>query len=287
MSIRANACTTMRFSRHPGAIGSIVACALFLGACSQASEFGFNSAETSLGATKTASVGPQSELEKATQYWGKELSKNPHDDKAAMAYARNLKAMGRKQEALGVLQQSYLHNSDNRELLSEYGRLALEMGQVGTAEKLLERADDPAKPDWRVLSARGTVLAKQGQYKEAINYFERARSLAPGQSSIVSNLAMAYTMDGHAAKGESLLRQAAEDPNADPRVKQNLALVMGLQGKSNEAGGSGEARTAAAALSADNPDTWIVKVSSDTTAPGPRTSTAMTTASTTKLKPAR
>ncbi len=285
MSTRADAFQGWSFAGSLVPVASL-GCALMLGACSQASEFGFSPAESSLGAKQTASVGPQTELEKATQYWGKELSKNPHDDKAALAYARNLKALGRKQDALGVLQASYLHNSDNRELLSEYGRLALEMGQVGTADKLLERADDPAKPDWRILSARGTVQAKQGQYKEAINYFERARAMAPGQSSIVSNLAMAYTMDGHAAKGESLLRQAAEDPAADPRIKQNLALVIGLQGKSTEAQGSSEARTAAAALSADNPDTWIVKVSADSSG-GSRTSTPLTTASTAKPKTAR
>ena len=143
--------------------------------------------------------------------------------------------------------------------MAEYGRLALDMGQVGTAAQLLERADDPGKPDWRILSARGTVNAKQGQYKEAIAYFERARALAPGQASVASNLAMAYAMDGHAAKAETLLRHAAEQPDADPRVKQNLALVLNLQGKSNETVKTDDAAPAAAVASAD-PDTWLVQV---------------------------
>ena len=65
---------------------------------------------------------------------------------------------------------------------------------------MLEIAEDPMKPDWRIISARGTVLAKQGQYKDAIPFFERAQSLAPDQQSVLNNLALAYTMNGDAAK---------------------------------------------------------------------------------------
>ena len=50
----------------------------------------------------------------------------------------------------------------------------------------------------------------------------------------MNNLAMAYTMDGQAEKAEQLLRQADTAGSTDPRVKQNLALVLGLQGKHQE-----------------------------------------------------
>jgi hypothetical protein len=42
-------------------------------------------------------------------------------------------------------------------------------------------------------------------------------------------------MDGQAAKAEALLRQAADAEGSDPRVRQNLALVLGVQGKHGEA----------------------------------------------------
>ena len=78
-------------------------------------------------------------------------------------------------------------------------------------------------------------MAKQGQYKESIPFFERAREMAPSQSSIQNNLAMAYAMDGQADKAEELLRQAQQAGSSDPRLKQNLALVLNLQGKKSEA----------------------------------------------------
>jgi Flp pilus assembly protein TadD len=179
--------------------------------------------------------GTAGELAKATEYWGKEFAKNPRDGKAALSYARNLKAMGAKRQALAVLQQASLFNGKNRELAGEYGRLALEFDQISLAQKLLEHADDPARPDWRVISARGTVLAKQGNYGSAIPYYERALALAPDQPSLLNNLALAHAMEGHPDRAEPLLRRAAAADRADPRVSQNFALVLGLQGKYDEA----------------------------------------------------
>ncbi|MGE0700320.1 MAG: tetratricopeptide repeat protein, partial [Hyphomicrobiaceae bacterium] len=193
------------------AVAASLAVAMMLGACAGGGEIDLGLADkpqTTDIATASAEPRSESELEKATAYWAEQHTKNPRDAKAAVSYAQNLKALGRKSQALAALQAGYVHSPTDRPLLSEYGRLALELGQVSTAAQLLERADDAAKPDWRVVSARGTVLAKQGQYKDAITLYERALALSPSQASVMNNLAMAYTMDGQAARGEELLRQA-------------------------------------------------------------------------------
>ena len=178
---------------------------------------------------------PQTELQKATAYWGKEHEKNPKDPQAAINYIRNLKALGAKQQALGVAQNAYGTNPTHKAIASEYGRLALDQDQLSLAEKLLAQADDAVAPDWKIISARGTVLAKQGKYRDAIPQFERALALAPGQPAILNNLALAHAMNGQAEKAEPMLRQAASDQSADPKVTQNLSLVLGLQGKHDDA----------------------------------------------------
>ncbi len=181
--------------------------------------------------------GPQtqSELEKATDYWGKQYAASPRELKIALNFARNLKAMGDKQRALAVLQQVSIFHGDDRELAGEYGRLALDLDQVGLADSLLAAADDPVHPDWRVISARGTVLAKQGKYAEAIPFYDRALTLAHDQPSILSNLALATAMSGDPAHAETLLRRAETADGSSPKIRQNLALVLGLQGKYDEA----------------------------------------------------
>lgn len=174
---------------------------------------------------------PEAQLKKATQYWGDIYAKDPSDGEAAYNFARNLKASGEKQQALMVLQSSIDMNPQHRGILSEYGRLALEFDQISLAQKLLERADDPLQPDWRVVSARGTVYAKQGLYAEAIPFYERAMQLAPDKASVLNNLALAYTMEGKQDKAEPLLRKAAAIGKDDERVQKNLALVLGPQAK--------------------------------------------------------
>ena len=197
------------------ALPMIISTGLLAGGCSSQ----LSSAQSLLAAAQAPSLteatttpvqDPRSDLQKATDYWGKAYAKNPNDAQTAINYAKNLKALGEKQQALVVLQQASMFNGTNRALNAEYGRLALEFDQVSLAQKLLEQADDPANPDWRVISARGTVLAKQGSYRDAIPLYEKALALAPEQPSVLNNLALAYAMEGGAEKAEPLLKRAAE-----------------------------------------------------------------------------
>lgn len=228
----------------------VVGLAGLSGACSQiGADLGpgfLASAPVSGQAPSPADAAPQSELQKATEYWGKAYSKAPQDANTALSYAKNLKALGRKSEAFSVLQLASQFHAENKDVASEYGRLALELDQTTLAAKLLEFADDPLKPDWRLISARGAALAKLGRTKDAILHLERAQKLAPAQASVLNNLALAYTMDGQPQKAEQLLRQAVAGDSSTAKTRQNLALVLGLQGKYDEA-----TRIGSTALAAD------------------------------------
>ena len=46
---------------------------------------------------------------------------------------------------------------------------------------------------------------------------------------------MSHLLEGNLKQAENYLRQAAAQPAADSRVRQNLALVVGLQGRFEEA----------------------------------------------------
>ncbi len=238
---------TLTFARRAPVLAALSS-ALLLGACAGGGTGGSGLLgdtltskapdPTATNPIKTAGVDkaePRTELQKATEYWGKQAAERPNDPRAAVNYAKNLKALGAKKEALVVLQDASRENGTDRELLSEYGRLALELDQITNAQVLLEKADDPVRPDWKVVSARGTVMAKLGRQEEAIQFFERARTLAPEQATVLNNLAMAYAMNGEAAKAETLLREAQAKNPEDRRFTHNLALVLGLQGKHADA----------------------------------------------------
>ncbi len=245
------------FMAHPSNIGTFnvlkvatLAATLMLGACAQSSDMLSDAAMPLASADSSAKgTNTQSDLQKATEYWGNEYEKKPADLQTALNYSRNLKALGEKQKAFAILQQASVLHGSNTELASEYGRMALDFDQLNVAARLLEIADSPTNPDWKVISARGTVLAKQGQYKDAIPFYERALALAPNQPSVLNNLALANAMSGDAKKAEDILRQVADKGGNSSKVKQNLALVLGLQGKYDEAktvGGSSLTADAAA-----------------------------------------
>lgn len=227
--------------RAGGLVCALTAC-LLGGGCAQQAGLPADllGAEISAKTPQAENGGPAGEaateqqLAQSTAYWGKRYAEAPTDLETAISYAKSLKQAGHKQQALAVLQQASVFHGDSRELAGEYGRLALELGQLQVADKLLAFADDPAKPDWRVISARGTVLAKQGKYAESIPFYERALTLAHNHPSLLNNLAMAHAMMGDASKAEGLLRQAAQSDESPAKVRQNLALVLGLQGKYQE-----------------------------------------------------
>ena len=218
------------------AVAASLTAALMLGACAQ----GDTSLQTAFLDRKDESAPakkepdvPQTELEKATEYWGKKFKEHPSELEPALSYAKNLKAMGERQQALAVIQQAAVYHATDKGLASEYGRLALELDQISIARQMLAIADDPTNPDWRVISARGTLAAKEGKFTEAIPLYERALTLSQEQTSVMNNLAMAYAMAGDAGKAEDVLRRI-EAKGGNAKSRQNLALVLGLQGKFDE-----------------------------------------------------
>ena len=64
-----------------------------------------------------------------------------------------------------------------------------------------------------------------------------ALKIVPNEPSVLSNLGLSYALAKDLPKAETTLRLAAGQHPVDPRVRQNLALVVGLQGRFAEAEG--------------------------------------------------
>src|SRR5580692_3310783 len=110
--------------------------------------------------------------------------------------------------------------------------------QAGAYEQALDvlgRAHSPDQPDWHVLSAQGAVLDQLGRHAEAQRYYQTALKIVPNEPSVLSNLGLSYALSKDLPNAEATLRRAAGYRPVDPRVRQNLALVIGLQGRFAEA----------------------------------------------------
>jgi Flp pilus assembly protein TadD len=193
------------------------------------------------GDDTTGSIGspgtPESEAgwRRSLEVWGARYKTNPGDAEAAMGYARALRATEQRAQAVAVLQQASIRNPHAMKLLGAYGRALADAGQYAEALDALSRAHTPDNPDWRILNVQGAVLDQMGQHREAQRHYSAALKIVPNEPSVLSNLGLSYALEKKLKRAESALRNAVAQPGAKPKVRQNLALVVGLQGRFAEA----------------------------------------------------
>ena len=229
-----------RFGRSPGGMAVTLAAALMTSACAQN---GLNLPDMSLapasdnGSSMTSGMTTGSIASSTLEPVGSHdaLAKAPvkPDTGKSLAEARKLREANKKAKALAVLDAASQVDPDNKVLLRERGLIAADLGRIGEAKDLLRSAIEPANPDWRTHSALGSVLAAEGKHTEAQGEFARALELAPDHPSVLNNLALSYALDGKPDRAEALLRQAAER-SGNGKTKQNLALLLGLRGHTDE-----------------------------------------------------
>jgi Flp pilus assembly protein TadD len=213
-------------SKRLAAAGAIITAALMLGGCQNQS--------ASIDPLTTGSTGTPSLKETAAV--GEKWKKDPGNVELGLSYASRLKQLGQSQqqlEVLGALASS--HPQDGR-IQSIYGKELLMAGRIPDSAAALERATASSQADWKTYSALGSAYDQQGRYGEARAQYERALALQPNEMSVLNNMGMSYALEGNLAKAEQILREANGMPGSgqEPRIRQNLALVVGLQGRFEE-----------------------------------------------------
>jgi Flp pilus assembly protein TadD len=178
---------------------------------------------------------PQNDPQRAVEVYGERYRANTKDAEIALAYGQALRANGQRAQAAAVLEQATIAHPGNKAMLAAYGRALADNGDLQQAFDVLSRAHTPDNPDWRILSVQGTVLDQMGRHDEARSYYASALKIVPDEPSVLSNLGLSYVLSKDLRKAEEALRQAYASTRADARVRQNLALVIGLQGRFAEA----------------------------------------------------
>lgn len=208
-----------------------IALALALGACSTTGG-PFASAS---GVPAEASAYAAGDLDEATQEWAKKLAEDPEDKSAAISLSRLLRAQDKKAHAVAIMRQSAAYHPKDAEVQAEFGKALADTGNAEEAEKVLAQAVAASSGDWKLYSTYGTVLDQLKRHEEARANYERALKLSPDEPSVLNNMGLSYALDRNLTQAERVLRRAAQQPGATRAVKENLALVLGLQGKFDEA----------------------------------------------------
>jgi Flp pilus assembly protein TadD len=183
----------------------------------------------------TASTNPVSfeEIGALARKW----EADPDNIAKGLAYANALESAGQRDKQFSIFAQLTKSNPDNEKLNGLYGRRLMAAGRSDEAIAVLERAASAGSKDWRVYSALGSAYDQKGLYQKARQQYDKALAIDPQNLNVLNNLGMSYALEGNLKQAEATLRQADGLPNSksEPRIRQNLALVVGLQGRFEEA----------------------------------------------------
>src|SRR5579872_829059 len=189
------------------------------------------SSNSSSTALPTADDGLRDYSEK----WGKRYDESPGEKVASINYAQALRALGRYSQAVAVMQSAAVKAPQDMDILAAYGKALADNGELQQAADVLSRSYTPDRPNWASMSAQGSVADRLGDHEQAQEFYRNALKIAPNEPAVLTNLGLSYALTKQLPLAEQTLRQAAAQPGADRRVRDNLALVLALEGKFAEA----------------------------------------------------
>ena len=174
---------------------------------------------------------------KDTAQAGQAWRADPGNIELDLSYAANLQALGQTADQIKVLDELARRNPDDANLQAYYGKQLTYHGRGADGERVLQRLVDAGQADWRVHSALGSALDQQGKFAQAREQYAIALQGGANRLTVLNNVGMSYMLEGNLKAAEATLREASALPDGDsqPRVRQNLALAVGLQGRFEEA----------------------------------------------------
>ncbi|GHA31894.1 hypothetical protein GCM10007989_29950 [Devosia pacifica] len=160
---------------------------------------------------------------------------NPNDRGITLAYSKALRDEGLNAQAANVLERGVASNPRDTVVRIAYAKALTAEGRFSQALNVIDAAIDPTLPNWNALSVKGAILDQLGNHQAARQTYREALVIAPDQASLEANLGLSYSLTNELETAEEHLRKAAAMSGATSQIRQNLALVVGLQGRFSEA----------------------------------------------------
>ncbi len=177
-----------------------------------------------------ASQGQSSLAELTERY-----RRNPRDRNVVINYAAALRAAGQSGQAAAALEQAITYSPNDVEIRIAYAKALTANGRFDQSLGVLDGVIRPDAPDWNALMVKGATLDQMGQNDQARALYAQAAVMAPGEASIETNIGLSYAMSNDLVTAEKHLRRAVQMRGATSQTRQNLALIVGLQGRFGEA----------------------------------------------------
>ncbi|MEM9939069.1 MAG: hypothetical protein AAF768_09500 [Pseudomonadota bacterium] len=173
-------------------------------------------------------------LTRAT-FWAEEYRKDSANLETTVSLMRALRGINSYDRVIELAGTAIPIHPDSHELYLELGRSLSAQGEYKDAIVALARASDFAPgTEATPLAALGVAFDRSGEHEKAQRAYEYALDREPGRLSTLSNFGLSLALTGDLVQAEQMLRKAVSLPGADVRIRQNLVLVLGLQGRFDE-----------------------------------------------------
>jgi Flp pilus assembly protein TadD len=169
-----------------------------------------------------------------SRFWLDELRKRPSDTEAAYEASTSLRAIGSPDRAVQTAAMGIQAAPNEARLWTALSFALVADNQNESALQALQKTILLSPRDARLQSSLGVIYDRLERPDMAATAYQAALALAPGDSMVLSNYGISVAMAGDLPRAETLLRQAVQNPIAPPQARQNLALVVGLQGRFSE-----------------------------------------------------
>jgi Flp pilus assembly protein TadD len=168
-------------------------------------------------------------------FFNDQFEHNPTDAKMGLYLSNALRALGRYPEAADIAHRVLLFAPDNTDILLAAARAHIADNNAFFAIDPLEHTIELKPKDWQAYSLLGVAYDQTKRPNEAQTAWGQALALSPNNPAVLTNMAMAKVTRGDFTGAEPLLRTAVSQPGVTVQIRQNLALVLGLEGKMPEA----------------------------------------------------
>ncbi len=194
------------------------------------------------GAPKSAPApGPSgSEPLARAAFWGREAQIDPTDVVAGVQLASALRALGQYDTAIQSAGRVLVIDPKNMRTtrfwrppapISARARASTRSTRYSACRRWRQRTGG------RCRCSASPMRRGAARHDDAQTAWRAALVLSPENPAVLSNMAMEMAAQGDAPGAEALLRRAVVQPGATLTVRQDLTLVLGLEGKLGEAEG--------------------------------------------------
>ncbi len=166
--------------------------------------------------------------------FAKRYQQKPKDKGSIIYYSAALRANGQPEQAVAVLEAGLAVHGRDPDVRVAYAKALTAAGRFEQALNVIDDSIVPATPDWNALSVKGAILDQMGRNAEARALYQQALTIAPNEASLYANLGLSYAMTNDLGAAETQLRKAVGMRGASSQTRQNLALIVGLQGRFEE-----------------------------------------------------